>query len=102
MSGSVMTRRPRARPIPCTVAASSKAELKARKLGLVMTKASEARPSPSTQPMPTTLAMLNGADRSSKVRISQVLRTPIRGCSRNIHPIARKIDGSSNTEVISE
>src|SRR5262249_9780024 len=53
-----------------------------------MTYASGASVSPSTKPMPGTVAMLSGAAVRPNSCMNKILITPMRGWSRNTQPIA--------------
>src|SRR5437667_56901 len=61
-----------------------------------MMKAMDDKPSPSTQPMPMSVAMLNGACSSPNHSMSNLLMMPMRGWSRNTQPIDVKKVGSGN------
>ncbi len=71
-----------------------------RNRAAVITKVSGASASPSTHPMPATVAMLNGGWASPNRSIAQRLTMPMRGCSRKIQPIATVKPGISSPVVI--
>ena len=60
-----------------------------------MMKAMDERPSPSTQPMPTSEAMLNGACAKPSSSMRNLLMMPIRGWSKNTQPMEVKNVGTS-------
>ena len=73
----------------------------ARNAAAVMMKAMGARLSPCTQPMPQTVVMASGAESSPSWATRNVLTRPMRGWSRNSHPIAEVKPGMIRPSVIS-
>jgi hypothetical protein len=84
---------------PAICAASSSAGSVARNTAAVMMKASGARLSPCTQPMPMTLAMLKTGP-NPKFCWIQTFTSPMRGCIRKSQPIAEPKPGKSKPTAI--
>ncbi len=99
-SRTVMRRMTRQGPAPCISAASSSVGSMERNTAAVMMKASGARLSPCTQPMPSRLVMLNGGPLSPNVVTRNWFTSPMRGCSRNNQPMAAAKPGISRPIAI--